>query len=72
MGLDELGHLVAVTLGHADVGEHDIGTIRADPLDRLLAVANRDHLDILTSKRQLDDALDRDAVVGEQEFMRHY
>ena len=71
MGLDELGHLVAAALGHADVGEHDIGTLRADPLDRLLAVANHDHLDILTSKSQLDYALDRDAVVGEQELMRH-
>ena len=71
MGLDELGHLVAVALGHADVGEHDIGTLRADPLDRLLAVADRDHLDILTSKSQLDYAPDRDAVVGDQELMRH-
>ena len=41
--LDEGRDLVAVALGHADVGEHDVRAIADDPLDRLLAVA--DHRD---------------------------
>ena len=32
---------------------------------------DRDHLDVLAGERQLDDALDRDAVVGKQELVRH-
>ena len=40
-------------------------------LDRLIAVADGDHLDVLVGERQLDDPLDRDAVVGKQNSLRH-
>jgi hypothetical protein len=69
--LHELGHLEAVPLGHADVRQDDVGMVRADAFDCLLAVANRDDLDVLVRKGQLDDPLDRDAVVGKQELVRH-
>ena len=68
---DERRHLVAIPLGHPDVGEHDIGPIALDALDRVGAVADGDHLDVLVGERQLDDTLDRDGVIGEQELMRH-
>ena len=43
------------------------GRRRVEAGDRLVAVADRDDLDVLVGKRQLDDALDGDAVVGEQQ-----
>ena len=39
--------------------------------DRLLAVADGDDLDVLVGERQLDDALNGDAVVGEEQLVRH-
>ena len=39
--------------------------------DRLVAVADGDDVDVLVGERQLDDALNRDAVVGEKKGMRH-
>jgi hypothetical protein len=65
--LDELRHFIAVTARHPDVGEHDVGRRRLQTLNRLLAVADRGHLDVLVGERQLDDALNRDAVVGQEE-----
>ena len=47
------------------------GGVRVDARDRLVAVADRDDVDVLVGERQLDDALNRDAVVGEEEGMRH-
>ena len=42
-----------------------------EALDRLIAVADGDHLDVLVREGQLDDALNRDAVVGQQQGVRH-
>ena len=39
--------------------------------DRLIAVADGDDLDVLVGERQLDDALNRDAVVGQEQGLRH-
>ena len=47
------------------------GGSRVEDGDGLLAVADGDDLDVLVGERQLDDALNRDAVVGEQQGMRH-
>jgi hypothetical protein len=69
--LHERRHLVPVPLGHADVGEHDVGPVGFDALDGLLPVADGNDLDVFVRERQLDHALNRDAVVGEQELVRH-
>ncbi len=69
--LDEGGDLVAVALRHADVGQDDVGALGADPLDGLAAVADHDDLDVLVGKGELDDTLDRDAVVGQQKLVGH-
>jgi hypothetical protein len=66
-----LRDLVAVLAGHADVGEHDVGRRRLEPLDRLIAVADRDDGHVLVGKGQLDHALNRDAVVGKEKGVRH-
>ena len=41
------------------------------PGDRLVAVADGDDLMSSSGKRQLDDALNRDAVVGQKQRLRH-
>src|SRR5205823_3756353 len=69
--LDMSRYLVPRPAWHADVRQHNIRGIRLDALDRLIAVTDRDDLDILVGKRQLDDALNRDAVVGEKQGLRH-
>ena len=68
---DVLRDLVAVLAGHADVGQHDVRRRGVEARDRLVAVADRDDLDVLVRERQLDDALNGDAVVGEEERMGH-
>ena len=69
--LDVLRHLVPGPPGHADVDQHDVGRVRLDSLDRLIAVADGDDLDVLVGEGQLDDALNRHAVVGEKKSLRH-
>ncbi len=69
--LDESRDLVAVAPGHPDVGEHDVRRRRLEALNRLLAIADRGHLDVLVGERQLDDALNRHAVVGQKEGVWH-
>ena len=69
--LHERRHVVAALFGHADVGEHDVGKLGGDTCDGLLAVVDGNHLDVLARKRQLDDALDGHAVVGQQELLHH-
>src|SRR5260221_1970992 len=71
IALDEGRHFVAVALRHPDVREHDVGTIALDAIDRLLTVSHGDDLDVFVRERQLDDALDRDAVIRQQELVRH-
>ena len=72
IALDERRHLVAVAFRHADVGQHDVRTIRLDALDRLLPVADGHDLDVLVGERQLDHSLNGDAVVGQQQLGMHY
>jgi hypothetical protein len=69
--LDEGRDVVAAALGHADVGQHDVWQFDGNPRDRLLAVSDSYHLHVLAGERQLDDTLNRHAVVGEQELVRH-
>ena len=69
---DVRGHLVAIAARHADVGEDDVGRIGVQTGDSLIAVAHGDHLDILVGEGQLDDSLNRNAVVGKQKLMGHF
>ena len=69
--LDKRGNLVPALAGHADVGEDDVGRRGLEAVDGLVAVADGNHLDVFLGEGQLDDALDRDAVVSQQKSMRH-
>ena len=69
--LDVRSDLVAVFSGHADVGQDDVGRLGIQARNRLVAVADCDHLDVFVGECQLDDALNSDAVVSEQESMGH-
>ena len=69
--LDVVRHLVSGPPGHADIDQHDIGRLRFDALDRLIAVADGDDLDVLVCEGQLDHALNGHAVVGEKKSLRH-
>ena len=69
--LDVLRHFIPGPAGHADIDQHDVGRVRFDALNRLIAVADGDDLDGLVGERQLDDALNGDAVVGEKKSLRH-
>ena len=71
IALDERGDLVAVTFRHPDVGKDDVGTVALDVLDGVLAISDGDDLHVFVRERQLDDALDRDAVIRQQELVRH-
>ena len=42
-----------------------------EAFDGLVAVADGDDLHVLVGERQLNHALDRDAVVGQEQSMRH-
>ena len=69
--LHERRHVVPVPLGHADICEDDVRALGFDALHGLLPVANGDDLDVFVREGQFDHALDRHAVVGEQELVRH-
>ena len=69
--LDERGNVVAAPLGHADIGQHDVWQLNGNARDGLLAVSDGYDLHVLSGERELDDALNGHAVVGEQELMRH-
>ena len=69
--LHERRHFVPVPLGHADIGQDDVRAFGLDALDGLLPVSDGDDLDVLVREGQLDHALNRDAVVSEQELVRH-
>ena len=70
--LDELADLVAVLLGHDDVAENHVRTHFLDPLHGEPAVAHRDHVEVLVGESQLDDLLDRDAVVRQKDLLAHH
>jgi hypothetical protein len=69
--LDMLADLVAVGLRHDDVEQRDVGTDFLDLLQGLRAVAHREDLIVAFREGQLHDFLDGDAVVGEENFLRH-
>jgi hypothetical protein len=62
--LDVLRNLVPRFSGHADVGQDDVRRGRVEHGDGLLAIADRHDLNIFVGERQLDDALNGDAVVS--------
>jgi hypothetical protein len=64
-------NFVSVPARHPDVGQHDVRRGCVDPRNRLVAVADRDHGDRFTGERQLDDALDRHAVIDKEKGLRH-
>jgi len=68
--LDERGDRVAIALRHADIGQHNVGRLAFDPLDRLTSVGDGDDPDTGVSKRELDDATNGQAVVRQQQRCR--
>jgi hypothetical protein len=69
--LDEVAHLVAVLLRHDDVAEDHVGADFLGLLDGEPPVADGCHLEVLVGEGQLDDLLDRDAVVRQQDLLAH-
>jgi hypothetical protein len=65
--LHEGSDLVPVPRRHAHVREDDVRGIGLDAIDRMLTVTDGNDPHVLVRKRQLDHALNGDAVVGEQE-----
>jgi hypothetical protein len=45
------------------------GAIGSHAIDRLPAVADRGHGNVFIGKREFNDPLDRDAVVGQQQLL---
>ena len=68
---DVLRRLRSRSARHADIGQHDVGRRRLEPRDRLIAVADGDDVDFFVGERQLDDALNGDAVIGQKKGLRH-
>ena len=71
VALDRLAHLVAVLLGHDDVGEDQVGERPPRATRGPSAVGDAGQLVVRAGERQLDDLLDRQAVVGEQNLLSH-
>ena len=69
--LDVTGDFITALPGHPDVSQNDVGRLLLDTGDRLIAVADGHDPDVLIRERQLDDALDGDAIVGEKKSVRH-
>ncbi len=65
------GDVVAASLRHPDVGQDDVGPLDGNARDGLFPIPDGDHLHVLARERQLDDALNGHAVIGEQELVRH-
>src|SRR3954454_20529605 len=65
MLLDVLADLVAIFVGHDDVGDHDGGALLLDHRERGCGVVARDHVDVLATERDLDDLAHRRRVIDE-------
>jgi len=65
------GDVVAALARHADIHQDDVGRHRVQAGDRLVAVADGDDVDVFVGEGQLDDALNRHAVIGEEQSLRH-
>jgi len=57
------GNFIAIALRHVDIREHDVEPFGIEAIDRELPVAHRGHVDVFIGECQLDDALNRDAVI---------
>ena len=68
--LHERGHLIAVAPVGRVIGEHEIGRLDAHQGDGLVAVARRQHPDVLAGKRELDDAVHHRVRIDEQQGAR--
>ena len=66
-----LADLVAVLLRHDDVAQHDVRADLGQLLEGEPAVAHGDDVEVLVREGELDDLLDRDAVVREQDLLAH-
>ena len=64
--------MVAIELRHDDVAQDDIGQKGEGLVDGQPAVAGGDDLEFVGRERQLDNLLNRDAVVGEEQFFSHF
>jgi len=71
IAFDERRDVVAVALRHADVGEHDVRALALHAIDGVLPAAHRHDLHVFIRERELDHTLNGDAVVGQQERVRH-
>src|SRR5262245_17658303 len=71
MGFDELANLIAVSSRNGYVGHHQSRPQAPQPMDRLVAVIHRYHVDALVRKGQRNDLLHRHAVIDEQNFVIH-
>ena len=58
------GDFVAVAFRHVDVGQDNIRWIGIEAVNCQLPVSDRRHFNVFVGKRQLDDTLNRDTVVG--------
>ena len=65
------GDLVPVALGHVDVGQDDVGGVDVEAIYGQLTVSDRRDFDVFVGERELDDALNRHAVIGEKKLMCH-
>ena len=65
------GHFVAALPGHADVDQQDVGGHGVEAGDGLVAVADGHDVDVFVGEGQFDDALNRHAVIGKKQSLRH-
>ena len=61
---DVLRDFVPALPGHSDVGEHNVRRRRFEARDCLITIAHGNYINVFASERQLDDTLDRDAIVS--------
>jgi hypothetical protein len=71
VGADRGAELVAGQAGHRDVGQDQIGPELPGAGEGVVAVVHGHELHVLVGERDPDDLLDRHAVVGEKQRLRH-
>ena len=65
------GHFVAGLPRHSHVDQDDVRRDRVEPGNGLVAVTDGNDVDILVGEGQLDHALNRHAVVGQEQSLWH-
>ena len=69
--LDRLADLVAVFFRHHDIREDQVGNVAAgDAVEHTLAVGDADQVVFAVRKGQLDDLLNREAVISQKDLSR--